>query len=161
MADHDRDAGSRGEEEAPRDPTPEDDLHESGARSRLKYGEAPPGPGFTMPPEPPRHPDSYREFFRQKQAQVLGAGLIGLVIGALLGGTAVAVVSGFGHRDEVHGMYWQEPDRMPRRFQVPERLDDSACEENGKDQVFCSWVVPKAPQSVAPPAPVPFPTSSG
>ncbi|MEV4353979.1 hypothetical protein ACWEPL_06300 [Nonomuraea sp. NPDC004186] len=161
MADHDRDAGSRGEEEAPRDPTPDDDLHESGARSRLKYGEAPPGPGFTMPLAPPRHPDSYREFFRQKQAQVLGAGLIGLVIGALLGGTAVAVVSGFAHRDEVHGMYWQEPDRMPRRFQVPERLDDSACEENGKDRVFCSWVVPKAPRSDVPPAPIPVPTSSG
>ncbi|MFI6738056.1 hypothetical protein ACIBI9_34465 [Nonomuraea sp. NPDC050451] len=159
MADHDRDAGSRGEEEAPRDPTPADELHEPGEPSRLKYGEAPPGPGFTMPLAPPRRPDSYREFFRQKQAQVLGAGLIGLVIGALLGGTAVAVVSGFAHRDEVHGMYWQEPDRLPRRFQVPERLE-SACEEE-KDGVSCGWVVPKAPRADIPPAPIPVPTSSG
>ncbi|MFF4616727.1 hypothetical protein [Nonomuraea jabiensis] len=108
----------------------------------------------------PSRPDSYREFFRQKQAQVLGAGIIGLLIGALLGGTAVAVVSGFSHGDEVHrGMYWQEPDRMPRRFHMPERLD-SACEE-GKDGVWCSWVVPKAPRADVPPAPIPVPTSSG
>ncbi|WP_431923760.1 hypothetical protein [Nonomuraea jabiensis] len=158
MADHDRDAGSRGEEEAPRDPTPAD---EPGERSRLKYGEALPDPGFTMPPAPPRPPDSYREFFRQKQAQVLGAGIIGLVIGALLGGTAVAVVSGFSHGDEVHrGMYWQEPDPMPRRFQMPERFD-SACEEEKDGDVWCSWVVPKAPRSDVAPAPIPVPTSSG
>ncbi|MEV1240717.1 hypothetical protein ACIBO2_05595 [Nonomuraea sp. NPDC050022] len=38
MADHDRDAGSRGEEEAPRDPTPGDPPRSDGFRDffRLK-----------------------------------------------------------------------------------------------------------------------------
>ncbi|MFI7126543.1 hypothetical protein ACIBQ1_12690 [Nonomuraea sp. NPDC050153] len=163
MADHDRDAGSRGEEEAPRDPTPADELHEPEERSRLRYGEAPPGPGFTMPLAPPPRPGSYREFFRQKQAQVLGAGLIGLVLGAVLGGTAVAMAGDFSHRDEMHrGVYWEELGWAPKRFQVPDRLGP-AC-ERGPDGVQCGYVLPE-PRSgdvaPAPSAPIPLPTSSG
>lgn len=111
MADHDRDAGSRGEEEAPRDPTPGE--HDGEGRSRYRYGEAPPGPGYapppTMPMAAPSRPGSYREFFRQKQAQVIGAGLVGLALGALLGGGAVAVVSDFGHRDDARVMHQGYP----------------------------------------------------
>ncbi|MFD1540275.1 hypothetical protein [Nonomuraea guangzhouensis] len=95
MADHDRDAGSRGEEEAPRDPTPGDGL---GA----------PRSGDTATYAPPRS-DSFRDFIRQKPAQIIGAGLIGLIIGGVLGGGAVAVISGIVHGHDVPRVYWQSP----------------------------------------------------
>ncbi|MEQ4718670.1 hypothetical protein [Nonomuraea sp. B19D2] len=126
MADHDREAGSRGEEEAPRDPAPAEEteeLHQPRAegRSRLRYGEPPPGPGIppTMLSASPSPPGSYRDFFRQKQAQILGAGLIGLVLGGLLGGGAVAAISNFTHRDEVRGGAYWNPGRMHHRHLVP------------------------------------------
>ncbi|MEU7853680.1 hypothetical protein [Nonomuraea sp. NPDC049141] len=93
MADHDRDAGSRGEEEAPRDPTPGD---------RLGHTERPAAYA------PPRS-DSFRDFIRQKPAQIIGAGLIGLVIGGVLGGGAVAMISGIVHRHDAPRVYWQNP----------------------------------------------------
>ncbi|MEV1169655.1 hypothetical protein [Nonomuraea sp. NPDC049784] len=169
MADHDREAGSRGEEEAPRDPAPAEEteeLHQPGAegRSRLRYGEAPPGPGFapTMPLASPSRPESYRDFFRQKQAQVLGAGLIGLVLGGLLGGGAVAAVSGLTHRDEMRGGVFWEPGFRHERYLVP--APGAVC-DRGPDGIRCDNVAPPAPAAPVAPsfsvAPAPVPTSTG
>lgn len=147
MADHDRDAGSRGEEEAPRDPTPGDGLgapqdasppdaditdgphhetitagphHENAvtmpgrSHSDQPGGgprfAGPPGGGWATgaPPPPPRS-DSFRDFIRQKPAQIIGAGLIGLIIGGVLGGGAVAAISGIVHRRDMPHVYWQSP----------------------------------------------------
>jgi hypothetical protein len=144
MADHDRDAGSRGEEEAPRDPNSDETTTSPNERDTdvyptqagLKYGEIPPGPGtdytttaHTMPgssgpgasQQPPRS-GSFRDFVRRKPAQIAGAGLIGLVLGALIGGTAVAVVSNIADRRDHHRMYWEYHERGPNRtFIVPDR----------------------------------------
>ncbi|MFI6791069.1 hypothetical protein ACIBG4_27445 [Nonomuraea sp. NPDC050383] len=46
---------------------------------------------------------------RQKPAQIIGAGLIGLVIGGLLGGTAVALVVGVTHHDRAS--HWDDRPR--------------------------------------------------
>ncbi|MFC4114738.1 hypothetical protein [Nonomuraea zeae] len=197
MADHDRDAGSRGEEEAPRDPTPSETTTRHPAqdpagdrpddeRERLlvglRYGQAagsePPGatrtaPGshqdylsnaHTMPGLPaygaPPRSDSFRDFVRQKPAQIIGAGLLGLVLGALIGGTTVAVVSNLGDRDDVRPAYWEEyPGFGHRRegvypYPQPQRIEPSC--RPGPDGVYCvapPYVVPKPvpTMSVAPP----------
>ncbi|MDP4504670.1 hypothetical protein [Nonomuraea turcica] len=153
MADHDRDAGSRGEEEAPRDPAREEPAAPSNERDtdvypdqqpNLKYGEIPPGPQVsqddtaaarTMPGstgwDSSRRPDaSFRDYLRQKPTQIVGAGLIGLIVGALFGGTAVAVVSNLGDRHDRHGVYMQYPDWGPRRLVIPDRLGE-LCLETG------------------------------
>ncbi|SDJ63193.1 hypothetical protein [Nonomuraea jiangxiensis] len=122
MADHDRNVGSRGEEEAPRDPAPAGtgDTGDLPPDDQLSYGEAPDGPtprssGYrpgadTIPPGMPgsggwERESSFRDFFRQKQAQIIGAGLIGLVVGGLLGGGAVLFVSSVVERNEMHAPY--------------------------------------------------------
>jgi hypothetical protein len=196
MADHDRDAGSRGEEEAPRDPTPsattphhadapDDREHVIGG---LRYGQASGGPSsyderpapgpqrdqeylasaHTMPGLPawgasPRS-DSFRDFIRQKPAQIIGAGLIGLVFGALLGGTTVAVVSNLGDRGEMHGMYQEDyPPLGPgvrEGYLNPRRVEPS-CRQGPDGGVYCA-----APPNVLPePVPtltiVPEPTRTG
>ncbi|MGP3954626.1 hypothetical protein ACTWPT_01415 [Nonomuraea sp. 3N208] len=157
MADHDRDAGSRGEEEAPRDPAREEPAAPSNERdtdvypdqSNMKYGEIPPGPdphagqdhtsaAHTMPGSDSsyrRTDTSFRDFIRQKPAQIAGAGLIGLVVGALFGGTAVAVVSNLGDRHDRHGVYMQYPDWGPRRLVIPDRLTE-LCQDTG-DDIIC------------------------
>ncbi|RVX47942.1 hypothetical protein EDD27_10895 [Nonomuraea polychroma] len=159
MADHDRDDGSRGDEEAPRDPAREEPAAPSNERdtdvypeqSNLKYGEIPPGPGphagqdhttaaHTMPGSAgwgsSRRPDtSFRDFIRQKPAQIVGAGLIGLVVGALSGGTTVALVSNLGDRHDHHRVYLESPGWGPQRFVVPERRLD-VCEDTG-DGIVC------------------------
>ncbi|WP_219462684.1 hypothetical protein [Nonomuraea rhizosphaerae] len=56
---------------------------------------------------PPPRGDSWREFFRQRPAQILGAGLIGLIIGGVLGGGSVALVAGLSHRGEDRFVYWE------------------------------------------------------
>lgn len=173
MADHDRDAGSRGEEEAPRDPDPDETTASPNERdtdvyptqSNLKYGEIPPGsPDYpptahTMPgrggsDSSQQRSGSFRDFVRQKPAQIIGAGLIGLFAGALLGGTAVAVVSNMDDRHDRHGVWihggW-EP-MQPRMF--PERLDRS-CYPAGEG-VEC--VVPPPPAFRVPDV---EPTSTG
>ena len=149
MADHDRDAGSRGEEEAPRDPTPGDrpgaphdadapppdpdstdgphhetitagPHHENAVTTPGRsYSDQPGGgsrfagpPGgawATGAPPPPPRSDSFRDFIRQKPAQIIGAGLIGLIIGGVLGGGAVAAIGGVVHRREAPRVYWQGP----------------------------------------------------
>ncbi|MFI6319806.1 hypothetical protein ACIBG8_19890 [Nonomuraea sp. NPDC050556] len=144
MADHDRDAGSRGEEEAPRDPTPEP----SGDVTR--EGPAPDSPGPSDPNPDPAHDEppggrpsdaafsadppagtfrdtahtrpaatpgpTFGDFVRQRHTQIFGAALIGLIVGALLGGIAVAVVSNMVHRGDRHVHvhdrvpYWRHDD---------------------------------------------------
>lgn len=68
-----------------------------------------PGWGPPPPPPPPRQDSSFRDFVRQKPAQIIGAGLIGLVIGGLLGGTAVALVAGVTHHDRAS--HWDDRPR--------------------------------------------------
>ncbi|WP_188190705.1 hypothetical protein [Nonomuraea sp. SYSU D8015] len=159
MADHDRDAGSRGEEEAPRDPTSDETAASSSGRdtdvyptqSGLKYGEIPPGPpdytttahampgsaGMGSSQQPPPRSDSFRDFVRRKPAQIAGAGLIGLILGALLGGTAVAVVSNLADRHDHHRMYWEYSEWGPQRpFVIPDRPAVS-CYDLPDEVVFC------------------------
>lgn len=124
MADHDRDAGSRGEEEAPRDPDP------AGTGDVTREGPAPDSPGPSDPNPDPAHDQrpggaafsstaytqpgpTFGDFVRQRHTQIFGAALIGLIVGALLGGIAVAVISGMVHRGDRHvyiqddGPYWR------------------------------------------------------
>ncbi|MCK2221629.1 hypothetical protein MF672_048670 [Actinomadura sp. ATCC 31491] len=172
MADHDRDAGSRGEEEAPRDPTPGGPQGAAKADSaptdaygapRLRYGQIPPGPrdyptagypspNWDSPGEPPR-PASFRDRLRGRRAQLAGAGLAGVVLGTLLGGTAVAMLND-GHDRVDHGsVYWER--RGPQRLPGFCRPDD----DGGR---LC--VVPMPPRMEQPrmePLPDTGPTSTG
>ncbi|MFG2073590.1 hypothetical protein [Nonomuraea maritima] len=115
MADHDRHAGSRGEEEAPRDPTSAPDPgHRPDTFPALKYGEQaghpyafippgiPPGIQTGIPPgialdSPPAdavdRPPGLRDWLGRRKTQVAGAGALGLVVGALLGGITVSALS--------------------------------------------------------------------
>jgi hypothetical protein len=175
MADHDRDAGPRGEEEAPRGSTPDEaavspserdtDVHPT--QPDLKYGEIPPGPqmdpedtttAHTMPraagwdtsqqQQPPRS-DSFRGFVRQKPAQIIGAGLVGLLLGAVLGGTAVGVVANAADRHDRHGFHGEWGPR--RGMMMPDRLDES-CYSPQPGVVFCGG--PSSGEDVPAPAPV-------
>ncbi|MEV4107365.1 hypothetical protein [Nonomuraea sp. NPDC049695] len=160
MADHDREAGSRGEEEAPRDPAPAEETENRVAgRSGLRYGDPPPGPGIapTIPVASSSHPGSYRDFFRQKQTQILGAGLIGLFVGGLLGGGAVAAIGNLTHRDEARGGVYWGPGRMHERFMVP--APGAVCDRRA-GSLWCDNVVP-APVPSFSMAPEPLPTSTG
>ncbi|HEX4813957.1 MAG TPA: hypothetical protein VFV66_14525 [Nonomuraea sp.] len=78
MVDHDRDGGSRGSEDVPRDPAPGGPV-DGGAHPRPRSG-------------------SFRDFLRRKPAQLVGAGLVGLFAGALIGGGAVALVNDLNDR---------------------------------------------------------------
>ncbi|SEG56541.1 hypothetical protein SAMN05444920_103199 [Nonomuraea solani] len=150
MADHDRDDGSRGEEEAPRDPTQE--LHEPG----LKYGEQADQPYARIPPTTPLpadsgHDSTFRDFLHRRRTQVTTAGVLGLVIGAMLGGTVVAAFDGLGDRHERHGMW------MEHRHGGPE-LGEPACYRT-EDGAYCApgmhVLVPAPDEPVqAPEAPV-------
>ncbi|GAA4059315.1 hypothetical protein [Nonomuraea soli] len=86
-ADHDRNVGPRGEEEAPRGPAP--------STERLAYGELPPEPPIVYEPPPPaavrRRPLAWRD------SRLIGVGAAGVVLGAVLGGSMVAAL---GERDE-------------------------------------------------------------
>ncbi|MEV0617981.1 hypothetical protein AB0I81_31980 [Nonomuraea sp. NPDC050404] len=128
MADHDRDAGSRGEEEAPRDPTPTEPIStesESASASaesaateptrELKYGEqadrayaeiptTSPNPVADWEQEPP---DS--SFPHRRRPQILAAALIGLFVGGLLGGTTVAAMNDHPHDLGDRYDVWLEP----------------------------------------------------
>ncbi|MEU8247599.1 hypothetical protein [Nonomuraea sp. NPDC048916] len=61
-----------------------------------------------MPGWGPRPSSGFRDFVRQKPAQIIGAGLIGLIVGGILGGGAVAVISGITARQDRH-VHWQHP----------------------------------------------------
>ncbi|NJP92188.1 hypothetical protein HCN51_22425 [Nonomuraea sp. FMUSA5-5] len=113
MADHDRDAGSRGEEEAPRDPTPSEPTQELQEPGPLKYGEHADRPYTYLPPTQPipapgeRAATPFGDFLRRRRTQVTAAGLIGLLVGGILGGVTVAA---FNDLREDHGRYdmWTE-----------------------------------------------------
>src|SRR5262245_53633923 len=127
MADHDHNDGSRGEEEAPRDPTPSKPVGvEDGAR--LRYGEqadqadadipaARPDPSG-MEPEP-----SSWGHLRRKQTQILAAGIAGLIAGGLLGGVTVAALTD-PHHDHGPGQMWMRPGPPPphRDLRLPQRM---------------------------------------
>ncbi|GAA3686631.1 hypothetical protein GCM10022224_059430 [Nonomuraea antimicrobica] len=174
MADHDRDAGSRGEEEAPRDPSsaqPTQNLNEPGGdRDRLRYGEQADQAYTHIPPMQPGPASWEREtpradgFFRRRRTQVVGAGLVGLVAGVLLGGVTVAA---FSDAAEDHGRFGHvQPGWAPRapEFGGP-----------GNMAPYCEWVdggvrcaapppgMPDAPNPDAPNPmePAPGPTSYG
>lgn len=241
MADHDRDDGSRGEEEAPRDPTPgssdptlvnphQEPPDEPSAQSPSQEppsGSTDPDPAHVSPaqeppaessdplhqqPEPdpraqgpsaessdqplheqpgpdPAHayrvplgPDpfassfqeprtprdgSLRDFVRQKHAQVIGAGLIGLIVGGVLGGLAVGLVSGMVHRGgDRYPVMWEErgwkggPEPMCR--QHPGGAVECFRERRGEVYPYpypvpSMFPVPAPTQTLAP-KPVPTPT---
>jgi hypothetical protein len=114
MADHDRDAGSRGEEEAPRDPTPVGPTEELHQPDGLKYGEQAERAESHIPPAPPdpvpgEQGSAFKAFLRRRRTQVVGAGLAGLIVGGLLGGTTVAAFNDLT-RDRFDRMdVWLEP----------------------------------------------------
>jgi hypothetical protein len=136
MADHDRDAGSRGEEEAPRDPTPTEPAADSATRhlhqpgmdpepGGLKYGEQADRAYAYIPPTTPipdatERPSPFGDWLRRRKTQVVGAGVLGLVVGALLGGVTV---SAFDSLTERHGGYdvYLVPDQ---RFLVPPNVHE-------------------------------------
>ncbi|WP_049561174.1 hypothetical protein [Nonomuraea sp. SBT364] len=120
MADHDRDAGSRGDEEAPRDPNrPEghaetlrnaaedtqvlpdpspDPAHAIGPAAPAAPSGHPVSPPVRPVPPPPQ-PGTFRDFVRQKPAQIIGAGLLGLLAGVLIGALAVVMLTAWAdHR---------------------------------------------------------------
>ncbi|SEM18272.1 hypothetical protein [Nonomuraea pusilla] len=169
MTDHDREAGSRGEEEVPRDPTSrdtreqpaglrygegagaQDDVHPSAASGRAGRdrhdAEDPEDPEdseiFRYRHDPYGEPRSFRAFLRQRHAQIIGAGLAGLVAGAVLGGTAVAALDGRGHRD--HGG-WEHT----RMEQWPSLVGPSACLRT-EGEMRCRLRVPEeAPPGIDP-----------
>jgi hypothetical protein len=73
------------------------------------YAGQPGGGWATAAPPPPPRSDSFRDIIRQKPAQIIGAGLIGLIIGGLLGGGAVAAIGGIVHRHDAPRLYRQNP----------------------------------------------------
>ncbi|MEW9547629.1 hypothetical protein [Nonomuraea sp. NPDC050783] len=163
MADHDRDAGSRGEEEAPRDPAPTDAY----GAPRLKYGELPPKPldyptavypsSGTAGAGWERTSGPFRDRPRGGSARVAGAGLIGLVLGALLGGTAVAVIGDLSGRHDHRVTYGEYRDgdgpqrgfMGPRggvRFCLPDDVAPEDGPENGPGNGGTVCVVPAPPE---------------
>jgi hypothetical protein len=146
MADHDRDAGSRGEEEAPRDPT-----------LQLRYGEQADQAYVHIPPTRPSPPDwepSFGDYLRRKKSHVMGAGIIGLVVGGLLGGLTVAAFSDPYEDHARYEMGVNEPGWAPRgELRGPVRLDHG-CFPTEDGTVQC--VIPPPPV-MAPDAPDPAP----
>ncbi|MER6942661.1 hypothetical protein ABT294_01440 [Nonomuraea sp. NPDC000554] len=145
------------------------------------------GAGASGPPagaawagsRPPRS-DAFRDFIRQKPAQIIGAGLIGLVIGGLLGGGAVALIGGIAHRSIGYAHWEGLPGRDgwgPHRGPVhryPDFPDCRAvpggtyCRDQGP-YVYPPYAVPTpwpsmAPKplpTIMPTTPLPVPTRTG
>ncbi|MCA2221317.1 hypothetical protein [Nonomuraea aurantiaca] len=172
MADHDRDAGSRGEEEAPRDPTPGDRpaAPPDAEAATTRVSGPPPGSGWATaaPPPPPPRSDSFRDFFRLKPTQIIGAGLIGLIIGGVLGGGAVAVISGMVHRGDTARVYWQDWERYPGYQDCRPGPYGSYCRRlppyPGPYQVPATpYPLPTVVPTMMPPSvmPTPMPTKTG
>ncbi|MGV9307724.1 hypothetical protein ACWDLG_30505 [Nonomuraea sp. NPDC003727] len=171
MADHDRAAGPRGEEEAPRGPDPESAPPPASGASQA----GPPPP--PSPPPPPR--ETFAGFVRQKHAQIIGAGLIGLLAGGVLGGAAVAILFRVAdHGDRPRTARWEDHGR--HRFGGPEsyRLDGPEGHRLGGPEVYrwggpegyrgeppaeC-WFTPRGRTCTypyaRPPLPSPMPTTS-
>ncbi|MEV5894512.1 hypothetical protein [Nonomuraea fuscirosea] len=143
MADHDRDAGSRGEEEAPRDPA--QDPREP---AQLRYGEQADRPYADLPPtqpntssweEPPTAAaaasSSSEGFFRRRRTQIMAAAIGGLLAGGLLGGLTVASATDHDHdRFETwveHEGGWRPPDG----FRMPGRMDEGCYRSD--DEFYC------------------------
>ncbi|MFI6480044.1 hypothetical protein ACIBH1_19065 [Nonomuraea sp. NPDC050663] len=98
-ADHDRNVGPRGEEEAPRGPAP--------STERLTYGELPPEAPLDHVDDQPE-PAAPRSVLRRRDFQLIGAGVAGLVLGVLLGGSLVAALDDRGDREHP-SVRWHGP----------------------------------------------------
>ncbi|MFI6604607.1 hypothetical protein ACIBHX_51000 [Nonomuraea sp. NPDC050536] len=147
MADHDREVGPRDEEEASRGPAPSGAQSAGAEESHTMPGAA----GRTAPPPPPRG-DGFRDFMRQKTAQIILAGLIGLVVGGLLGGGAVAVISGFVHRGDRY-VY----DYYPRWQRFRDDCGPGPCSYRYPPPYVQRWQAPPPPTVT----PIPKPTRTG
>ncbi|TYB67187.1 hypothetical protein FXF51_14935 [Nonomuraea sp. PA05] len=138
MADHDRDAGSRGEEEAPRDPTLSQPTRELPEPGPLKYGEQADQAYAYIPPTKPNpapwereSSSSFGDYLRRRRTQVMGAGLIGLLVGGLLGGATVAAFNDVAHEGDRYDMFVEEPGWGRHRHWGPElRAPDCYLEED-------------------------------
>jgi hypothetical protein len=134
MADHDRHSGSRGEEEAPRDPASAESAADTATRrlhlgvdpepGGLRYGEqADRGYAYIPPTTPLPEPagrSSFRDFLNRRKTQVVGVGVLGLVAGALLGGITVSAFTSLTERH--NGNYRDRP--PPREIVVPPEIHD-------------------------------------
>lgn len=115
MTDHDRDAGSRGGD-PPRDPSrPEPAPYGHPYGGHFHGGAAGPGWGPLPPPPPPPPKPAVHEFFRRKQTQIVGAALAGLVVGGILGGSAVALTGTLIDRPGPSARLFQEGPGLPDR----------------------------------------------
>lgn len=142
MADHDRDVEPRDEEEASRGSAPSGDQSADTQQSHTVPTAAPP---------PPRG-DGFRDFMRQKTAQIILAGLVGLVVGGLLGGGAVAAISGFVHRGDRY-VY----DSYPRWQRFHDDCGPGPCQYRYPPPYVERWQAPPPPTAT----PVPKPTPTG
>ncbi|MET9342882.1 hypothetical protein [Nonomuraea sp. NPDC003804] len=155
MADHDRAAGPRGEEEAPRGPDPESAPPPASGASQAGPPPPPPPPSPPPPSPPPPPQETFAGFVRQKHAQIIGAGLIGLLAGGVLGGAAVAILFRVAdHGDRPRTARWE--DHGGHRFGGPEgyRLEPPAeCWSTPRGRT-CTYPYAR------PPLPSPMPTTS-
>ncbi|MFB4265817.1 hypothetical protein [Nonomuraea sp. GTA35] len=152
MADHDRDAGSRGEEEAPRDPTPSSEpTRELPEPGPLKYGEQADRAYAYIPPTRPnpasweRGSSPFGDFLRRRRTQVMSAGMVGLLVGGLLGGVTVAAFNDLAHDHDSHEMWMRAPDRWQQHRGWEPRLRGPGC-YTGEDHGYC--VLPPAAKRI-------------
>ncbi|MEV4474982.1 hypothetical protein ACFFR3_02035 [Nonomuraea salmonea] len=139
MADHDRDVGSRGDEEAPRDPSPE--------QPALKYGEQADQAYAEIPPTQHADWETPRSGGRRGRKRLIGAGLVGLLAGALIGGVSVAAVNDADHDHDRFGVRYDMS--RPDRFRI-HTVPDVSC-WGRENEVRCS--APSPPRVPRPPRP--------
>jgi hypothetical protein len=137
MADHDRYAGPRGDEEAPRGPNPEwQDW-------QLKYGERADQPYADIPPTQPmaawETPD---ESGRARRRRIVGVGLAGLLAGVLIGGFTVAAVTDAMPPGRF-GVWYGTPHWLGNGSLVIPKPPKPTCWESG-EEVRCT--VPQPPR---------------
>ncbi|MEU0571088.1 hypothetical protein ABZ297_37640 [Nonomuraea sp. NPDC005983] len=160
----------------------------SGPQTGAGAGASGPQTGAAWAGSRPPRSDAFRDFIRQKPAQIIGAGLIGLVIGGLLGGGAVALVGGIAHRS-IGYAHWEGRGWGPHRGPVhryPDLPDCRAvpggtyCRDQGPYgyppyPVPTQWptmapkplptimpsIMPSVMPSVMPTSPLPVPTRTG
>lgn len=117
------------------------------------------GPGWAGPRPP--EAGSWRDFARQKPAQIIGAGLIGLILGCLIGGTAVLLIGGITSRASYGD--WERPGmerhhgRLQPDYRAP-RYPDCRPAPGG---IYCRQPAPypmpfpSDGSSISPPRPAP------
>ncbi|GAA3134819.1 hypothetical protein GCM10020001_066800 [Nonomuraea salmonea] len=134
MADHDRDVGSRGDEEAPRDPSPE--------QPALKYGEQADQAYAEIPPTQHADWETPRSGGRRGRKRLIGAGLVGLLAGALIGGVSVAAVNDADHDHDRFGVRYDMS--RPDRFRIHTVPDVSCWGARERGALQCALAAPSA-----------------